>query len=257
MSVTPRTRRIDRGNTHYYELDGERADGVTKTLDKGMPKPALVGWAANVTADYATDHWDELNELRPSQRNAVLRRCRWEVTDSAKRRGSEVHDYARRLAAGQDVDVPEGLTGHVDAYLRFVAEWQPAELLVETICGHRYLRYMGTFDLIAQLADGRVWLLDWKTGGKGVYPEAALQLAAYRYAEFYLDADGAEHPMPKVDATGVVWLRDDGYDLYPVETDADIFAVFMHAQHVARFVGDQAELVIGEALLPPERTAAA
>lgn len=48
------------------------------------------------------------------------------------------------------------------------------------------LRYAGTFDLLAMMA-GQDWLLDVKTG-KGVYPEVACQLAAYRAAEFALTA---------------------------------------------------------------------
>jgi hypothetical protein len=250
------TRRVNRGRGHSYFLDGESADGVTWILDHGVPKPALVGWAANCTADYATDHWQELAELRPSQRNAVLRRARWDETDKAARRGSEVHDYAQRLAAGEEVEPPEELIGHVDAYLRFVLEWQPVELVVEATVGNRRRRYMGTLDLIAQLADGQVWLLDWKTGGKDIYREAALQLAAYRNAEFMLEPDGAEKPMPKVDACGCVWLRADGYDLIPVDTDGDAFRTFLYAQQVARFVDAPAELVIGAALEPPERSAA-
>jgi len=195
--------------------------------------------------------------MKRSERNAVLRKARWEETDKAARRGSEVHDYAHRLAQGQEVTVPDELRDHVDAYLGFVADWEPRELVVETIVGNRQWRYMGTLDLIAQLADGRVWILDWKTGGKGVYREAALQLAAYRYAEFYLDALGTECPMPKVDAAGVVWLRADGYDLYPVDADEDAFRTFLYAAEVARFASQPPELVIGDALTLPERNAAA
>ena len=255
MSAPP-TRRVNRGRGHTYILDGEPVDGVTTILDKGVPKPALVGWAANVTADYATDHWEELAELRPSERNAILRKSRWDEKDKAARRGTEVHDYALRLAAGEEVEPPEELIGHVDAYLHFTIDWQPRELLTEAVVFNRTHRYMGTLDLIAQLADGQVWLLDWKTGGKGIDREAALQLAAYRNAEFVLADDGSEIPMPKVDRAGCVWLRADGYDLIPVETDAAAFRTFLYAQQVARFIDGPAELVIGEALTPPERTAA-
>ena len=255
MSAAP-TRRVDRGRGHVYFLDGPKADGVTWILDKGVPKPALVPWAANTTADYATDHWDELAEMRPSERNAVLRRARWEATDKAARRGSEVHDFARRLAEGQELDIPEELIGHVDSYLRFANEWLEQELITEATVGNRKWRYMGTLDLIAGLADGKVWLLDWKTGGKGIYPEAALQLAAYANAEFILNPDGSERPMPKVDAAGCVWLRADGYDLIPVTADEEAFRTFLYAMQVARFTQSPTEDYIGEALAPPERTAA-
>ena len=56
---------------------------------------------------------------------------------------------------------------------------------------------MGTLDLVAKLADGQTWLLDWKTGGKGIFREAALQLCAYRNADFYVDGNGDEQPCPR------------------------------------------------------------
>lgn len=254
--MTAPTRRVDRGRGHSYFLDGDSAVGVTKILDDGVPKPALVGWAANTTADAAVDHWDELVEMKPSERLAFLKRARWEVKDAAARRGSEVHRYAHLLAAGEEPEIPEELLGHVDAYLRFAEEWRPQELVVEAIVGNRRWGYMGTLDVIAQLADGRVWLLDWKTGGKGVYRESALQLAAYRNAEFLL-RDDAEEPMATIDATGAVWLRADGYDLVPLETGPDVFKTFLYALQVAKFTQAPAEHYIGETLQPPERIVAA
>ena len=141
---------------------------------------------------------------------------------------------AQQLAAGAEVDVPEEIAGHVDAYLQFVADWAPVELLVEAPVFNRTLRYGGTLDLVARLADGNNWLLDFKTGGKGIFPEAALQLSAYRHAEFYLDDDDQPHPLPPIDFAGCIWLRADGYDLQPVDAGAETFLTFRHAATVAR-----------------------
>lgn len=252
--MTPPTRRVNRGRGHVYFLDGPEAKGVTSILDGGVPKPALVGWAANVTADYVTDHWEELLELRPSERNAILRRARWVAKDKAARRGSEVHELAQRLAAGEEVTVPDELLGHVDSYLAFEREWEPSELITEAVVINRRYRYMGTLDVIAQLADGQVWLLDWKTGGKGIYRETALQLAAYRHAEAILFSAGLEVPMAKVDQCGAVWLRADGYELVPVEAGPEVFKTFLYAQQVAKFTQAPEESYLGSALRPPERT---
>lgn len=250
------TRRVNRGRGHSYYLDAAKADGVTWIISNGVPKPALVNWAANVTADYCTDRWDELTELKPSERNARLRRARWEETDKAARRGTEVHGYAHRLAAGEEVAPPDELVGHVDAYLKFTDEWQPREIVVEAVVANRRHNYMGTLDLIAELADGKVWLLDWKTGGKGIYAESALQLAAYANAEFIVGPDGAEQPMPNIQAAGCVWLRADGYDLVPVDAGDAAFRTFLYAQQIAHFTDQPPEVVVGGALIPPERTAA-
>lgn len=245
------TRRVDRGRGHSYLLDGERVDGVTSVLSNGVPKPALIDWAARTTAGYAIDHWDELADLPPSMRLRSLEKARWSDRDTAAVRGTDVHTLALRLAQGDEVDVPEHLTGHVDAYLRFVDDWAPVELVAEVVILNRRYRYMGTLDLIAGLIDGQRWLLDWKTSASGIYPESALQLAAYRNAEAYIDGSGAEQPMLDVDQTGAVWLRADGYDLIPVETGPDVFRRFLYAQQVAAFTQTPRESLIGDALTPP------
>lgn len=248
-TVTP-TRRVDRGRGHSYLLDGQPADGVTWVLGEGYPKPALIGWAANETAAYAVDNWDDLAEMKLSARLALLKKARYLDVDKAARRGTEVHKLAQRLAAGEEVEPPEELVGHVDAYLRFVEEWEPEEFLVEAVVGSRNPRYMGTLDFYGTLNDGRRWLLDWKTSRSGIFPESALQLSAYRRAEFYLDANAQERPMPEVDATGAIWLRADGtYEFRPLDTSDTTFQTFLLVQYLAHFVKDGLG-VIGEDLRP-------
>lgn len=250
--AVPATRRVNRGRGHSYLLDGERADGVTWIVSNGIPKQALIDWAARQSAGYAIDHWDELAQLGLAERLRRIERARFDTVKQAAVRGTDVHALALRLAAGETVEVPEPLEGHVDAYLQFVADFEPVEILTETVVGNRRYRYMGTLDTVAHI-DGKAWLIDWKTGASGIWPEAALQLAAYRHAEFYLDANGQEQPMPPTDQAGCVWLRADGYDLIPVNTDSPVFRVFLYAQQIARFKDEPRELYIGDVREPPER----
>lgn len=250
MTVTPATRRINRGRGHSYTLDGAPVDGVTRALSEGFPKPALVDWASRVTAGYAIDNWDDLTALGVAERLRRLEKARWETTSAAAVRGTAVHDIAQRLQAGEEIEVPEPLIGHVDAYLQFVAEWQPQELLVETPIFSREFMYAGTVDLVADLADNQRWLLDWKTSKSEPYPETALQLAAYRYADFAL-VEGHEVPMPRVDQCGVVWLRADGYDLFPIDAGAEAFEAFGHVQQVAQFRTLPRDQFVGMPLEPP------
>ena len=61
----PPVRRVDRMSfgkpTHHYEdPEGRRIPGVTTLIGNGVPKPALIRWGMNVTAEYAVDRWDEL-----------------------------------------------------------------------------------------------------------------------------------------------------------------------------------------------------
>jgi hypothetical protein len=257
MTATPATRRINRGRGHSYLLSGAPVPGVTTILSEGYPKPALVDWASRTTAGYAIDNWEELATLGVAERLRRLEKARWDVTRTAAVRGTAVHELAQKLQAGELVEVPEHLIGHVDAYLAFVNDWQPKELFVEAPVFSREFQYAGTCDLVADLNDDRRWLLDWKTSKGSPYPEVALQLAAYRYADFYLDNDGNEQPMPAVHQTGVVWLRADGYDLIPIRADAEAFEAFGHVQQVAAFRADEQSAWIGEALQPPREADAA
>jgi len=246
-------KRRNAGRGHYYvDEDGTRFDGVTTLLGEGLPKPALVNWAANTTADYAVDHWDELSRNTISERINKLRRARFAERDRAAKRGTEVHTLAERLIRGEEVDVSDELAGHVESYVRFLDEWKPIAVLVETPVANRRWRYAGTLDAVVDMGGRRV-LVDIKTSRSGIFPETAYQLAAYAGAEVYLDDDGNEQPMSGLgicDALGI-WVRADGYDLYPVDISENTHRTFLHIAHVARQTKDNKRL-IGEALAPPE-----
>lgn len=271
------TRRVDAGNGHWYKLDGQKVDGVTTILGNAIPKPSLVGWAAKSIAEYvgerididphtgrvdATDLARSLAAIGAKNRYSkwpndggvsrlafieTLKGVHWEDRDRAARRGTEVHGLAEQIVGGAEVDVPDELTGHVDAYIKFLDDWQVNPIVVEGVCGHRKHRWMGTFDLIAEL-HGERWLLDLKTTRSGIYGETALQLAAYRHAEFYVDHDGNEHDMPQVDHVGAIWCRADGYDLIPVKADAEVYRMFQYAQMIARFTTDLSKSWVQPAL---------
>lgn len=243
------TRRINRGRSHSYQLDGQKVLGVTTILGKAWPKPALIDWAARETASYAVNNWDELNDKPIAQRLNELTRARFATSNEAKLKGTAIHDLAQRLAAGVEVEVPDDYVPYVDAYLAFVRDWEPAELMVERPVFSRRYNYAGTPDLVAVLKDGKTWLLDWKTGVKGgVFLDHVLQLAACRFAEFALDDDGNEVPMPHIDATGIVTITDHGYALYPVEANANAFRVFRILNYIANEMIEREGEWIGDPL---------
>jgi len=247
----PPTRRVNHGSGHVYYVDDRKQDGITTLIGKGVPKPALINWAPRMSADFAIDHWDELLEMSPSERHKALAFAHRNVASDAAERGTLVHALVAHMTTGEELDVPEAFTGHVDAWLQFDHDWRPQVMLAEAMVINRRHRYAGTLDLVARLADGRTWLLDYKTGLKGVYPEAALQLSAYRYAETYLNARGEEMPMPAIDQAGAIELKADGYRLLPVQTDDLTFRTFLYVQQVAYFM-DTGKFLIGDALSPPE-----
>lgn len=268
---------IKAGRGHRYELDGDKADGVTTIIGNGIPKPALVAWAAGTVGEFVADRLqivdghvladDVLADLRrigiererpippeglPRTKIADgFKGLPYYERDLAGGRGTEVHSIAHRLASGEEVDVPDELAGHVDAYLKFREEWLPADELLERTVVNRKHGYMGTFDLACFLeADHELGycLIDIKTNRSGPFGEVGLQLAAYRYAETYLDDDG-ETPMPEIDTCLALWLRADGYDLYPIQADQAELRVWLYAREIARFC-DRSRDIKGAALRP-------
>ena len=253
-----RIERVNRGRGHSYRIvhdNGEREpiSGVTTILSAGLPKVQLRDWAARFTASYAVDHWEELATKPISKRMEEIRQSSYQHRNAMARRGSEIHSYADRLTQGEEVDVPEELTRHVDNYLRFVDEWQLRELYHEAVIVSYRWKYAGTFDVMGDMAGAR-WLLDFKTGDSGIYPEVALQLAAYRYADALVDEHGNEIPMPSVDKCGVVWIRADGYDVLPITADAEVFRTFLYAQQMAQFCNEPRDAFIGDAMRAPTNT---
>ena len=51
--------------------------------------------------------------------------------------------------------------------------------------------------------------------------------------------DGETVPMPEVDWCGVIWVRADGYDLYPFEAGPAQFRTFLYCRQVGDFLADQ------------------
>lgn len=246
-------RRRQYGRNHSYYLDGVKLPGVTTILGDGVAKPALVGWGINTTAGYAIDNWEELSELKPSLRLERLKKSPYADRDAAAKRGTEVHKLAERLAGGHEVDVPDELAGHVDSYVKFLDEHQPEPYLLETACvSLSKWPYAGTFDAIFDFPGHGRLLCDIKTARSGVFPDNALQLAAYRWATHFASPDdGWElHPMPRVDGCAVIHVRSDGYDLVPVETGDAILRTFRYAQQMYAWANETSKTVVGEALVP-------
>ena len=251
-------KRVNRGKNHWYvdEDTGERIPGVT-TILKNLPKDALINWAASSTAEYAVDNWDTLTELAPSARLKKLNGARWEAKDAASNRGTQVHKLAERLVKGEEVKVPDELTGYVESYVRFLDEYDVQPVLVEAVVHSATHNYCGTLDLVADMLnpddpEQRVTaMVDIKTSRSGIFGETALQLAAYNYADHYIDIDArAEYEIPAVDMFAGVHVRADGYDVVPLEVGQLQHRQFLYLMQVAEFVATSRDLV-GEPVSSP------
>jgi hypothetical protein len=251
-------RRVDTAKGHYYrDANGARVPGVTTIIGDGVPKPALINWAGNMTADYSVDHWDELGSMPPAKRLERLKKARYEDVDRAKGRGTEVHTAAEQLLAGKSVKVPEEIAGHVESYARFLDEFQVEALHVEFSCISYRWGYAGTADLCARLVlpdkGPKTLLMDLKTTRSGVFGETALQLAAYRLAQYWVIGDEEIDPV-EVDYCAAIHVRGDGYDLVPVEAGEAQHKAFLYAMKVGEFAADSRNLVGAPIIAPTTST---
>ena len=262
MTITRR----NHGQGHsYLDENGLKVPGVTTLVGDGLPKKALQKWAVETTADYYVDHRDELAALKPSEARKRLMGAQYETTTKAAARGTQVHALADRLIRGEEIAIPDGAEGFVQAAVDFMDEFDVIPVEVEFTVFSEQWRWAGTCDLIADLLDPddpepdpvlkrRVrWLLDYKTKMKesGVFGDAALQLAPYRCAERMIGADGIERDMIPVDRCGIVQLYADGtYRLVPVEADVPEYTIFQYVQQVALWMETNRSLV-GQPIHPP------
>ena len=250
--VAPIRRKDTAKGHHYVDATGARVPGVTTIISDGIPKPALINWAANATADAAINRWDELASMPPAARLKTLQTARYEDKDRAAKRGTEVHAFAERLIAGQTVQAPDEIAGHVEAYARFLDEFAVKAVHVEfSIASYRH-GYAGTGDLIADVTVAgttRRLLMDIKTTRSGIFGEVALQLAAYRYADVLIEG-ATEQEMPLVDGCAAIHVRSDGYDLVPVTADPEQHRTFLYVNEVAKFEKSSRDL-IGAPVIPP------
>ncbi len=256
-----------RGRNHWYidEDTGSKVDGVTTINGNGLPKPALVNWAGDATAEFAVDNWDELSKLSPSERLKRIKGGRYEKRDAAANRGTQIHKLAERLIAGERVTIPDGLTGYVQSAVRFLDEFDLRAVHVEAVVYSESRRHVGTLDLIADVLlpdlpeydhiprDDNGFsrgLFDWKTGRSGIFGDVALQLSPYRFSEFLVLPGGEVIDMPEVDFCAGIHLRADDYECKPLECGEDVYRDFLYVKEVARIVDGLRDLV-GDPIVPP------
>lgn len=269
--------RIPKPSQGWYrdKVTGDKYRRVTTILSQGSTKGDVLSlWAANLVAETAFAHLPQLvaASRRPETRTGVydwLRRAPLRKKDERADIGSAVHRIIEARVLGEPipadlVDDPD-MAPYLTHFLRFVEEWQVEFEASEMVVGNRTAGYAGTLDyllrspLIAahfKVPASTVLMGDTKTGGeldvKGVYPEAALQMSAYRKAEVAWLRDGSTVPMPATHHTGVVLhLRPEGYRLIPVACGDDVFAAFRIVQQAADWVSGLSKTVVGQALALP------
>lgn len=261
--ASPRNATTDgKGRTYLWPPTGERFTSVTTILSAGVPKPALLNWAPKMVAEFVAKEYARLEPLLKSGNDfdqieaiSTMKNAPWRDRDAAANKGTQVHDFAEQITLypERQHDIPPALKGHVDSFKRFLDEWQPDYEATEMTVYNRTDHYAGTLDAIAHLPGLGLCLIDYKTNRSGIFGDIALQLAAYRHAEFIGLPDDTEVPMYPVDNCIGLHIGPDGYKVIPVDTGPDIFAYFLHALEMAKWAEDVSKNVLGAPRKAPKR----
>ena len=187
--------RHQKGNHRFYTVEGDpeveglelpNVTSITNVLDK----PALVGWAERMGIEACIDFirsnpkfdGEDIEQYlihMQSETKGASRRTR----DTAAEFGTGLHEIIQGVLSGaMPATIPSEYT---DVVGNFVTWYQQSGLgniaFSELPVYSRKYRYGGTVDAIGYVAGNQSVIIDWKTSN-GLYPEIALQLAAYGYA---------------------------------------------------------------------------
>lgn len=238
---------------------------------------ALVNWAVRTTAEYAVDNNDVIAPLAGRDRDAavkLLADARWTSSGKAAARGTDLHKAAEALALGVTPEVEDHILPYVEQYQAFLDTFRPSFLMSEAPVYNPTHGYAGTCDGVLEM-DGRRLIFDLKTtahapdSGKSrpPFPEVALQLVAYRRAEwvgllsemryasgkrYYLyDPDAQHEPMPETDGALCVVVSPFDYMVVPVRTDDEVWRHFRHCMENARWQVSVSRSVFGPPITAP------
>jgi len=229
-------------NRYGYRIDGKYLRRVT-TLLRGIPKDWLGNWAAKTVAEFAVDHWDAWTKLSRTDAVKLLKGAPWSKRDDAGDRGTAVHRALEAHARGEPMPTMNAdETACAEAARRFMDARGSRTLAVElTVLSPRH-GFAGTLDVWEIDRDGVSWILDYKTSS-GVYPEHAIQQAAYRNAELAVvqkHMTGDEKWVGKLipwgpsvaDRLGIVHVTPERATLHPIEYTEELWEIFQAAASV-------------------------
>lgn len=278
------------GTSRFYPWRGRNFWSVTSIIKGGVPAPALKAWGIRSVAEGVVRNRAVLDAMlaqcQTPQQCATVKdaldmcdKCAATVRflkdipyGSTQRKadlGTAMHTAIEAYTLSRPMPPwPLAIAGRMRNFERFLADWHPIfEMAEASVYSTRY-NYAGTLDAIARLpmpsplepallgwgesAQPRI-LIDYKSSERGVYPEVALQLAAYRYADFIGLADGSEAPIPPVDGAAALQITDETYHFVPVVADEATWRFFLHARSVFQFVEDTGKHVLHEELRPAKQ----
>lgn len=213
----------------YRSSTGVRQPSVTTVIGAVLAKPALIEWAYRKGIEALGN---ELSAPPPyaDHEETEQARAKWVEEASARAIEDRAHDRQRRGAANIGTVTHEMIKAHVSGegapsfpdadaetldgaracfsrWLAWFVRNDPEKIAAEQSLVDDDLGYGGTFDFLCRI-DGRVVLVDWKTG-RDVYDDVVYQLGAY-------DNLVTKHGLTPTDGALVVNIPQDG-DVQAIE----------------------------------------
>ena len=220
-------------NGRYYFRPGKASELPSVTnIKKVRNVPAINGWKVNTTARYAADNLDMLQPLPPFERYQLIKSAPYQPSESGQI-GDLVHDWIDRMVKGESIpadelnatNIPRAARQTFNTFLAFQRRYQPVLNEAEFTVWSDTYGYAGTADLDMTIGGIRI-LADNKTGNNA-YWDTGIQLAALAKADFILDEDGTERPIPHYDRYAILHLRPTYFRLIPVNNIDECFAGFL------------------------------
>jgi hypothetical protein len=187
MELVPKwhIERLEINGRHNYSIDGLPSFfvGVTSILDV-LSKPALPAWAAKCTAEYMDKAIGKILSAGTKEgfynRELLIKRSKKQhrfEKEEAGRFGSLFHS----LANGDIKEVPESHKIVWESYQLWLANNKLKIIQGDTKVVSPPYGYGGAFDCLAEDEQGKLVIVDYKTG-KSLYDVHASQVAAYAKA---------------------------------------------------------------------------
>lgn len=231
------------GRRRFYKWDGELYPSVS-TILKAYPKPALINWAAQVTAEYAVKNKAQIFAVAKADESVagefkyvggpitageqaaveLVKGARFKSRDDAATRGTDAHAV---IAAG-GTPSPEAAP-YVDAFEQWKLDNDVNVVAQEFVVISTKYRYGGTADLCVDVA-GRRAIVDMKTRPDSrVFPDQLLQAAAYAACDVGVPEG--------VDSAAVLTITPQGCQLHLVDDLEDALITFRAVRRVAVWEG--------------------
>ncbi len=191
---------------HIYMANGVRTDSCTGVLSV-INKPALLGWAVKVTADYIDANLHPGIAIDELQKKKLIENAKKEhrvkKTDAGDH-GTFLHSLIEKHLKGIKYDEPINpiIKNSLEQFKVWIKE---NDVILK--CSERKVyslkhKVSGTLDIIASVK-GKIVLYDVKTAS-GIWPEQFLQ------TNFYKAALQEEFPDKRIDHVGIIRCGKDG-----------------------------------------------